>query len=79
MFYRIYCNFFFIRYPAEWGGTVDGKAFVSNLDEFGKRVFNQVKNAVEMLFDSQEVSILSLFNFCLNLWILEIVIQCVIK
>lgn len=43
----------FDGYPAEWGGIVDGKAFVSGLDEFGKRIFNQIKNAVEKLLDSQ--------------------------
>lgn len=45
----------FDGYPAEWGGITEGKAFVSGLEEFGKRVFNQIKNAVEKLFDSHNL------------------------
>ena len=35
------------RYPCRWGGVVDGKPIVSNLDSFGNRVMNNIWTAIK--------------------------------
>ena len=35
------------RYPCRWGGVVDGKPIISNLDSFGNRVMNNIWTAIK--------------------------------
>eukprot|EP00794_Sanderia_malayensis_P012166 gene12166-13421_t len=44
----------FENYPCKWGGVVDGKPVVSNLEEFGSRVLNNIWTAIKTNFLQEE-------------------------
>lgn len=42
------------NYPCEWGGVVDGKPYLKNLENFGKAVLEDLWTAVEKLFVQED-------------------------
>lgn len=55
----------FDNYPAHYGGIVNEKPITTGLDEFGKRVINNIWNALETLYP---VEVSRLFHeTCLSL------------
>lgn len=48
---------FFYSYPCEWGGVVDGKPYLKNLEVFGRALLEDLWTAVEQQFVEVIVSI----------------------
>lgn len=58
------CLFFCHSYPCEWGGVVDGKAYLKNLEDFGKAVLEDlwtavVKQFVEVSYSDDSINVIS--------------------
>ncbi|XP_047676292.1 telomerase protein component 1 isoform X2 [Tachysurus fulvidraco] len=49
---RIKCDGFRVteNYPCEWGGVVDGKAYVNGLEDFAKAVLEDLWSAIQEIF-----------------------------
>lgn len=58
------CLIFCHSYPCEWGGVVEGKPYLKNLEDFGKAVLEDlwmavVKQFVEVSYADNSVNFIS--------------------
>lgn len=48
--YRVFFSLYPCSYPCEWGGVVDGKAYIKALEDFAKAVMEDLWSAIQKLF-----------------------------
>lgn len=66
---------FSFSYPCEWGGVVDGKPYLKNLEVFGRAVLEDLWTAVEQQF--VEVIVSHFRKTCSTVKLVTIIRNCV--